>query len=348
MTAKVRLYLAGSGIMTSVGETSEQSLAAIKAGISTYAESSVLGKNHVYLTMALIPQGALPPLEAPLASLALSPLQQRLLRLAAKPLLECLNAVPDGQTVPLFLALPENLPGLRPFPATNFIKYLIAQSGAKNVNAAASRTVSTGRAGGLQALDLAFRYLEATGEQHVIVGGVDSFLDLYNLAVLDQQNRIKSESSMEGFVPGEAGAFILLSSARSGQGKTTAVYYPGLADEPGHRFSDKPYTGDGLAQAMRMAIHNGPGGPIQKIYSSLNGEHFGAKEYGVALIRNSASFTENMLLEHPADCIGDVGAASAPLLIAVGAAGNAGNGLVYCSSDGAYRGAVCIESEVRK
>ena len=163
MTAKARLYLAGTGIMSCVGETSEQSLAAIKAGISTYAESTVLGGNHSYLTMALIPEEAMPPLEGPLASLALSPLQQRLLRLATKPLLECLNAVPDGQTVPLFLALPENLPELRPLPASNFIKYLIAQCGAKKINAAASRTVSTGRAGGLQVLDLAFQI----GRAHV-------------------------------------------------------------------------------------------------------------------------------------------------------------------------------------
>lgn len=346
MTARARLYLAGTGIMTCVGETSEQSLAAIKAGISTYAESPVLGKDHDYLTMALIPDDALPPLEKPVALQAVSPLQQRLLRLATKPLLECLNAVPGGESIPLFLALPEAQPGLRPFPAASFIKYLIAQSGAKNINAAASRTVSTGRAGGLQVLDLAFRYLEATGEQYVVVGGVDSFLDLYNLTILDHQNRIKSEFSMEGFVPGEAGAFTLLSSVRPAKADSIAIYYPALADELGHRYSDQPYTGDGLAQAMRSAIKNGPGGPIKKIYSSLNGEHFGAKEYGVASIRNSASFTENVVLEHPADCIGDIGAAFAPLLLALAASG-AGNKLVYCSSDGAYRGAVCIEPEVK-
>src|SRR5690606_37084977 len=166
--------------------------------------------------------------------------------------------------------------------------------------------------------------------------------DLYNLSILDRQGRIKTARSMEGFVPGAAATFVLLSSAPPPRHKTAAVYYPGLAEEIGHRYSEAPYTGDGLSQAMRQAINRGPRGKIRKIWSSMNGEHFGAKEYGVSLIRNSTSFAENVVLEHPADCIGDIGAAFAPLLLGLASRDDPATSLVYCSSDSMYRSAVCV------
>ncbi len=348
MNAKPNLYVADIGIISCLGETTQQTLAAINAGISQYSESPVVGKDRICLTMALVPDSALPPLEQSLISLGLSARHRRMLRLASKPLLESLSHLPEGLSVPLFLALPEDLPGMSPFSSANFIRYLAAQSGVGSINVAASRTLSTGRVGGLQALDLAFRYLNATGEGHALIGGVDTYWDLNSLSFLDSQDRLKTGRSKDGFVAGEGAAFLLLSSAPPESGNVAAVYYPGLGEEQGHRYSDNPYTGDGLADAMRSAIGYGSQGKVRKIYSSLNGEHFGAREYGVAVIRNSHAFTEDMVLEHPADCIGDIGAAFAPLLMALAAGETSGNHLVYCSSDGAYRGAVCIESRVNK
>ena len=82
----------------------------------------------------------------------------------------------------------------------------------------------------------------------------------------------------------------------------------------------------------------------------MNGENFGAKEWGVAHARNSGAIDPGFVLEHPADCVGDTGAACGPLLMAIAAMGLrerqiASPVLVYCSSDGATRGALCVTCE---
>ncbi len=112
--------------------------------------------------------------------------------------------------------------------------------------------------------------------------------------------------------------------------------------------SDEPYRGDGLDQAFKKALINHAQPNIHTIYSSMNGENHWAKEYGVAYIRNKPAFQGKVEIEHPAQCYGDVGAATAPLLIALAAEAlfkdrNAHTHLVYSSSDTAKRGAIVVE-----
>ena len=120
--------------------------------------------------------------------------------------------------------------------------------------------------------------------------------------------------------------------------------------ESGYRYSDDPYTGDGLAQAVTSALAELNNEPVASILSSMNGENFGAKEWGVAYIRNSAAFEPESHMEHPAECFGDTGAAVMPILAGLVAVGlengyRRGPALVYCSSEGPQRGAVCISVE---
>jgi 3-oxoacyl-[acyl-carrier-protein] synthase-1 len=128
---------------------------------------------------------------------------------------------------------------------------------------------------------------------------------------------------------------------------TAVVSAPGIATEPGHRYSAEPYKGEGLSEAFTSALDNSQFTSIKTIFSSLNGEHFGAKEYGVAVSRNLSNLDADFKLEHPADCYGDLGAASAPILMGLSSIGLnkgyvQGPVLVYCSSEGEYRGATCV------
>jgi len=176
-------------------------------------------------------------------------------------------------------------------------------------------------------------------------------LDLHLLSALDAEGRILADGVMDGFCPGEGAAFLLLSADREpepGHPKRMAfVSAPGLALEAGHRYSDEPYRGDGLAQAIALALAALAGRPASTVLGSLNGENFGAKEWGVAYLRNQASLAEPLRFEHPADCLGDVGAACAPLLIGLAAMGIAAAYredpcLIWCSSDTALRGAASV------
>jgi 3-oxoacyl-[acyl-carrier-protein] synthase-1 len=81
----------------------------------------------------------------------------------------------------------------------------------------------------------------------------------------------------------------------------------------------------------------------------MNGEHYWAKEFGVAMTRSSHRFS-NVKHEHPADCYGDIGAATGGALIALAALHSLKQStptscLVCTSSDTAYRAAICVIPE---
>jgi 3-oxoacyl-[acyl-carrier-protein] synthase-1 len=125
---------------------------------------------------------------------------------------------------------------------------------------------------------------------------------------------------------------------------------PGLGQEQGHRYSKEPYLGNGLADAVRAAVQGVPGRAIRTVFCSFNGESFGAKEWGVAAIRNAEALHGDFRLEHPADCFGDLGAAMAPVLVGLAALGlrkgyTPGPSLVWCASEGALRAASLVSSE---
>ena len=48
---------------------------------------------------------------------------------------------------------------------------------------------------------------------------------------------------------------------------------------------------------------------IGQVYSSMNGENYFAKEFGVMIIRNRDTIAVDFDVLHPADCFGDIGAA---------------------------------------
>ena len=83
--------------------------------------------------------------------------------------------------------------------------------------------------------------------------------------------------------------------------------------------------------------------------ATVNGENFGAKEWGVAFSRCQGKIAPGFAILHPADGYGDLGAAVGPVLIGLAAAGLTdaymrGPCLAWASSDAAARGATCITS----
>lgn len=353
MTSTVtNAYIYGIGIMTAVGDTAEMTAASVRAGISRFEESPLYNKQYKPMTLALLPDNILPPLNEKLACLqGLSSRHVRMLRIADPALKEALEKAPVIDHIPLFLAGPEDLPECPANIADGFIDHLGIQTGI-NIDRAQSRYFSIGRAGGLIALEAAMNLLAKNQHDYVLVGGTDTYLDLYLLGTLDMQDRVMAEGVMDGFIPGEGAGFLLLASKYIeglADKATIAISQPGIAAEPGHRYSDQPYRGDGLAVAFALALENNDT-PIRTIIGSQNGESFGAKEYGVATLRNSSALAPDLQIEHPADCFGDVGAAFGPILIGLAAIGLRkgyinGPVLSYCSSEGEYRGGTCIHMQ---
>jgi 3-oxoacyl-[acyl-carrier-protein] synthase-1 len=123
--------------------------------------------------------------------------------------------------------------------------------------------------------------------------------------------------------------------------------------EPGHFGSEHPYRGEGLSATLAALFEvEDVHAPIRAVYSSMNGENYWAKEWGVARIRHAACFDEETTIQHPSDCFRDAGAAMGPILVGLAAltaqADNRGQpALVYCSSDAGERAALLVSAPRR-
>lgn len=342
MIAPHGVVIEAVGATCAVGRGIAQIAASVQAGISRVAQSPVHDGVLDPVTMARFPEKDLPPLAHDLDGLGLTSRQRRMLRLAGAPLREVLASLPKATPpLPLYLGLPE--PRGERVPARNLVAHLTAQAGT-TVDDRNSQVFPRGRAAGLMALQAAMADLGKGRWEKVLVGGVDTFLDLALLTELDREGRLLSSRVTDGFVPGEGAAFALLGTRRSRRSPspTSQVQVLGIgsAQDPGHRYSDKPAKGEGLALALDTLFKSipVPPVPIASVFAGFNGEHFSAKEWGVAQIRHSDQMARPVRMSHPADCYGDLGAATGPMLLALACAtlsrGLApGPALVFASSD---------------
>jgi len=325
-----------SGVLTAAGANAKMTAASVLGGINAYQASAILNKQFNPMTLALVPDDALPPLEEELLNKKLSSRQQRMLRLATPALLQATECV--QQALPLLLCGPEKMPGRRSVVSDNFLQQLVLQTQAP-IDLDNSYVFPDGRAGGLYALETAMHMLEQGTFKQIILGGVDSYLDLSLLASLDHDDRVLAEGVVDGFAPAEGAAFMVLQLAGNQPG--IKIYPPGVADEPGHRYSQQPYMGDGLANAVSEALSAAGGEPVKTVFSSFNGENFNAKEWGVAALRNQQHLDPDFDIQHPADCYGDLGAATAPVLMVLAHLG---------LGKGAYKrpAMICVSSEIQQ
>ena len=357
------------GLLTAVGLSAAETAAAVRSGVSLFAESALHDHRGQPFTLAEVPEAALPALvpaddpggNAPAAPAApaLTPREQRLVRLAVRPLAECLRAVPPGAPPPgLVLALPSAhlLNAQRRAPdGPRMVAQLARQVAASGdggvIDVRRSDASHAGRAGGLAALHAAADFLRAGHATYMVAGGVDSYRDLYTLSRLEQASRLLSMDP-DGFVPGEGAAFLLLATRataqRTGASPLAMLTPAATAVEPGHLYSETPYRGEGLAAAVAALVDGGALPlPVREVYASMTGESHWGKEWGVSYLRRRAAFDPEHGMHHPADCAGDTGAACGPLLAGLAALGMAGRyrrspALVYASSDDGSRAALGV------
>jgi 3-oxoacyl-[acyl-carrier-protein] synthase-1 len=339
-------------MITSIGADTKMTAAAVKAGMNQFAASEFENLQREAITMAAVPEEVFETLEVEIDEGSYySELYDRIIKMAIIAAREALAQQPIETPIPLVLAMPEAIPYVNHITPQVLVTNLVNQEDLP-IDAEQVRCIHTGRAAGIQALDLAQRYLYDMKQDYVLVGGSDSYMQMPIMSSLDEAGRVMAPGIMDGFIPGEGAGFLLLTrypdKALNQEGNIIALNTPGISEEPGHLNSDQPYRGDGLSQAFELALKNRNGDPIHSIYSSMNGEHFWAKEYGVAYTRNRASFEDEVQLEHPADCYGDLGVATGPVLIGLAAdrllnQQGAAAHLVYSSSDSACRAALLVE-----
>lgn len=211
-----------------------------------------------------------------------------------------------------------------------------------------------GHAAAAGAFAMALQHIGGGAVERGIVCGVDSLVEPETLDFLLSKRRLKIGDHVDGFIPGEAAACLLLERASTatarGASPLAVVDAAGTAMESSTVWADAPSTAVGLSDAVRSAFAQLPnrGTDTGLVICDLNGESYRAKEYGTTAVRALAKTTASWALWHPADCIGDTGAAAFTVSACIGVRALAkdyaktNRALVIGSSDDGLRGALSL------
>ncbi|MGJ7537991.1 MULTISPECIES: hypothetical protein [unclassified Variovorax] len=253
----------------------------------------------------------------------------------------------------LVLALPAPRPGRPPDLADALLDCM--QRRYPSVFEAA-QTFEVGHAAGHLALDAAGRGFAAGAFDVCLLCGVDSYLAPETLAWVEACEQLHGGGPLNnawGFIPGEAAGTVLVGSSaftrRHGLSPLAEIGGVGIGRERSLIKTRDVCIGEGLTQAFRAALQAlAPGECIDNVFCDLNGEPYRADEYGFTTLRTGACFRAASEFVAPADCWGDVGAASALLYIALAAVAHRKRyakgalSLVWASSESGERGAALV------
>ena len=342
-------WIVGFGGRTAVGSWAVASSAAVRAGISTFAQ-------HPFM----ISKDGLPMIVArdrllPAVALGID----RFIGLAVPAASEAVAGLGGSDVGPLmlrtFLGLPANRPGLPPDLAPKLWDR-IAKAIAPRVRAAGPEVFASGHSAGLMALEAACRSIATGAADLCLVGGIESYLEPETLEWLDKGGRLHSETESWGLIPGEAAGFVVLASRAAAERLAVPVSggILGVATalEKNPLGVDEPCLGEGLTEAFDQALDALPSrdSKVDFMIWDMNGEPNRADEFGYTLVRRSNRFTDASNFWTPADCWGDVGAASGPLFVILALAAElrgyskGPHTLVWTSSDGGERSAAVVRT----
>jgi len=216
------------------------------------------------------------------------------------------------------------------------------------------QAIPQGNASTQYAMEKAGKLIENDPAALCIIGGIDSLIRDSTLNWFEQDDRLKSISygRQQGLIAGEAVGFMSIedpSRARQADRPILAcITGLGLAEEPMPRASKATSRGMGLTEACRKALDGGKDMDIRTVFSDLNGENPRALEWSIAESRCFKSKGQLRQLWTPANCYGDIGAASGAVLTVIAAQGLVRGWLqspamIFCSDDHGSCGALVLE-----
>jgi 3-oxoacyl-[acyl-carrier-protein] synthase-1 len=250
---------------------------------------------------------------------------ERLVELAAPAAVEAVAgfaALAESKTpIPIFVGLPPPRLG-RPKNAAEVILARIRTEVSPYFRIARVTVFETGHAAGTMAIQGAWEALRSGSSDFALAGGVDSYMEPETLEWLESNDQLHSsgeENNPYGFIPGEASGFVLLASAKAAE-RYRLSYSLELVTAVTTRETkliktDSVCTGEGLIALFRALSGEPPTIQADHLYCDMNGEPYRADEFGFATIRAGKLFRDPSSFTAPADCWGDVGAATGPLLL---------------------------------
>ena len=345
-----RIHIVGMGASTPIGQSVWASVAAARAGICGFSEHPFM------IDTAGEPMCVA---RAPWLGVDVDG-SDRFCELLFPAMDEALKALLEKFPQPAFsighcLALPPPRPG-QPQDLGKRVLEAVNRRYANLISK--SLLFPVGHAGGYLALDTAMKGIWHHSIDAWVVSGVDSYMAPETLEWVETSDQLHGAGPFNnawGFIPGEAAGAIVVTTATHARrfrlDSFGEVLNIGLGRETKLIKTDAVCIGEGLTNAFRSALGPLPMAlKVHNVFCDLNGETYRADEYGFAALRSKERFLDASDFVAPADCWGDVGAASAPLHLTMGLIchrkryGKGPVSMAWASSESGERGAAVINS----
>ncbi len=302
------LAITGVGMVTGVGLNAPASCAAIRCAIDNFQETRFMDSGGEWI------MGGEVLLEQPWRGKA------KLLKMAAMAVRECLegNKQINPELTPLLLCLSEHERKGRVIDNDNqFFVDLQDELGLKFHET--SCVVARGHVAVAEAFKQARILIQELNVNHVLIVATDSLLVGPALAHYENYERLLTSNNSNGFIPGEAGAALVVESGVAKQENQLICRGLGFGMEKAHVYSEEPLRAGGLVAAIKESLDDAGCGEsiIDFKITDISGEQYYFKEASLAFSRIDRTKREEFDIWHPADCVGDVGAVLGLVMVAV-------------------------------
>jgi len=151
--------------------------------------------------------------------------------------------------------------------------------------------------------------LESGQVDRILIGGIDSLVEVAALNALQQLNILATPENPIGVIPGEMAAFLLITGNSSNNDVTRYCTINSIAIT---EWTESAPPGKELAECI-LSTGSSIGDDSFVVVTDLNGESRRANEWGAALVHLNARDLRSVDSQiHPATSFGYVGAASVP------------------------------------
>ncbi|MBF0231469.1 MAG: hypothetical protein HQK65_00325 [Desulfamplus sp.] len=329
------IVITGIGMLTSVGHNAYQTCASVRADIVRMTDIDYFTiENEQYED---VPVSGCPIVNVTDGYLGLG----RWTRMVTWAITDLISnsgtGIPDWENTGFFISLP---PISREGVDPKIFKMLGLRIGQwNNVKGIENQTrvYPHGYASPAKGFCMAAEKLHQKKICYAVVGGVDSLVEPETLNYFHEAKRLKTEDNSDGFIPGEGAAFLLLESLEQAQERKANIM----------AVIENASMGDDLGNAILGALNGHTDDEFSEhvkqtklMICDLNGESDRAMTFGKAMLKAGQNIrsktqgqnqnnqgqkhdSEDLALGsqiwHPADCIGDTGAASFAISACLGA-----------------------------
>lgn len=300
------------GAQTAIGLNATSTAAAVRAGISGFNEHPfMINQQGEPYTLAMVP--SIDPYTS---------YRQRMILMveqAVKETIAGLEYQRVHQAIPAIIGLPEVRPGL-PQDLAFLIEESVRELNNAQISINSVHTLLNGHSAGLLALERGRQILSVGNAEFCLVGGLDSYIEPETLEWIEDNDQLHQPANAWGFIPGEAAGFCLICLKNTAKRYNLMVRAElvsiATAIEQNRIKAETICLGQGLTRAVKDVTKYLPqDSKVNYMICDQNGEAYRADEFGFMLTRLSDLFEDPSDYLAPADCWGDVGAASGPLFI---------------------------------